>query len=258
MRAHHRQAPGPSAAARPRTSRPARMRRPRDRAVSGSPARRIRSPRIPTDRIRAETPATPTQPSGGAADIALAVNVADDAKARSGSGSRRARRAPSGSAGVEGRDVQLEGRKRHARPQSRDAPSRPGQNLSEAVLEIVEFDLDGRPGVHSLQHRGSFPSTPIERRSLCGAPRASSRNRPARPSNQSTPATPRANQLFQKTLFLIIPDRRRDAAAPGWPFARVFKRNLLGGDVRGWQAPADCRRSVSSSDRRDRRIPSNW
>ncbi|MFK4678661.1 hypothetical protein ABIF39_000418 [Bradyrhizobium diazoefficiens] len=58
---------------------------------------------------------------------------------------------------VEGGDIELEGRKGDADPVGEPAPPARAKPFGEAVLEIVEFDLDGRLRALCLQHR-CFPA----------------------------------------------------------------------------------------------------
>ena len=103
------------------------------------------------------------QPAGRAAGIALGGEVADqaerhqDQEADVNAAHHLARKI------VEGRDIELERREHDADGVGQVAPAAGAKTFRESVLEIVEFNLDGRLSVHSLQHFLSFPSTQVQR-----------------------------------------------------------------------------------------------
>jgi hypothetical protein len=92
------------------------------------------------------------QPAGGATQIVPGSEVSDqaeghqDQKADMNAAHHLARQH------VPRRDHQLKGRKGDADGIGQMAPAARPKPFRESMLEIVEFDLDGRLSVHSLQH----------------------------------------------------------------------------------------------------------
>ena len=98
------------------------------------------------------------QPAGRAADIAPGGEVADqaeghqDQEADVNAAHHLARQV------VEGRDIELKDREQDADRIGEMSPAAGAEALRKSVLEIVEFDLDGRLSVHSLQHSCRSPA----------------------------------------------------------------------------------------------------
>ena len=112
----------------------------------------------------AQEPGAADQPAGGAAGIAFGGEIADQAEGQQeqeadvNAAHHLARQI------VPGRDDELEHREGDADGIGEMAPAAGAEAGRKAVLEIIEFDLDGRFGALSLQHSLSAPTTRIQRR----------------------------------------------------------------------------------------------
>ena len=81
---------------------------------------------------------------------------------------------------VESRDIELEHREGDADGVGEMTPAAGTKTLRESMLEIVEFDLDGRLRVHGLQH---FLSSPAPKSSAALIPSAHGHGPPNAPKS---------------------------------------------------------------------------
>ena len=111
----------------------------------------------------AQKPDAADQPAGRTAGIAFGGEVADQAERQQqqeadvNAAHHLARQiAP-------GRDIELESRESDGDGIGQQPPAARAEAFREPVLEIVEFDLDGRFSAFRLQHLYAFPRARIER-----------------------------------------------------------------------------------------------
>ncbi len=101
----------------------------------------------------AQKPGAADQPAGGATGVALGGEIADQAKGQQDQEADVNAAHHLTRQHVPCRDHQLKTRERDADGIGQMAPAAGAETFREAMLEIIEFDLDGRPRALSLQHQ---------------------------------------------------------------------------------------------------------